>query len=195
MAARAYKMTTPLLKNLCDLFDIDRKPQSGKSTIDKDTMVDRLLDFLGAPSTELTRTHKEGQKERDKEGKTAGKKRARSTSKEPNLSKEPNPSEEPNPKKKGKKEAAQDVQEVCEDNGDDMDFDEDEEAEEEKSNQENNKMPSDKSLRKWVRAYVNCFDLDKATTKHAIATASSKFGMDLSSMKGRIKELLTEEMS
>eukprot|EP00568_Trieres_chinensis_P005106 CAMPEP_0183298668 /NCGR_PEP_ID=MMETSP0160_2-20130417/5629_1 /TAXON_ID=2839 ORGANISM="Odontella Sinensis, Strain Grunow 1884" /NCGR_SAMPLE_ID=MMETSP0160_2 /ASSEMBLY_ACC=CAM_ASM_000250 /LENGTH=56 /DNA_ID=CAMNT_0025460765 /DNA_START=32 /DNA_END=202 /DNA_ORIENTATION=- len=56
-------------------------------------------------------------------------------------------------------------------------------------------MPSDKALRKWVRAYVRCFNLDKATTKHAIETASDKFGVDLTEKKTRIKELLTEEMS
>lgn len=59
---------------------------------------------------------------------------------------------------------------------------------------EKGKMPSDKALRKWVQAYVACFNLDKATTKHAMETASEKFGIDLSEKKSRIKELLAEEM-
>lgn len=54
--------------------------------------------------------------------------------------------------------------------------------------------PTDKALRQWVQAYVVCFDMDSATTKHAIRTASDKFGVDLVGSKERIKELLAEEM-
>ena len=54
--------------------------------------------------------------------------------------------------------------------------------------------PSDKTLRQWVKAYVVCFDMDKATTKHAVQTASDKFGVDMTSKKNRIKEILTEEL-
>jgi hypothetical protein len=54
--------------------------------------------------------------------------------------------------------------------------------------------PSDDALRQWVKAYVVCFDMDSATTKHAIKTASDKFGVELAQNKGRIKELLAEEM-
>lgn len=54
--------------------------------------------------------------------------------------------------------------------------------------------PSDKALRQWAKAYVVCFDMDKATTKHAILTASDKFGVDLSPRKAKIKEMLADEM-
>jgi hypothetical protein len=54
--------------------------------------------------------------------------------------------------------------------------------------------PDEEALRQWVRAYVACFDMDSATTKHAIKTASEKFGCDLSKEKSKIKELLGEEM-
>lgn len=54
--------------------------------------------------------------------------------------------------------------------------------------------PDEETLRQWVRAYVACFDMDSATTKHAIKTASEKFGCDLSKEKSKIKELLAEEM-
>jgi hypothetical protein len=54
--------------------------------------------------------------------------------------------------------------------------------------------PSDKALRQWAKAYVVCFDLDKATTKHAILTASEKFGVDLAPRKAKIKEMLAEVM-
>lgn len=59
---------------------------------------------------------------------------------------------------------------------------------------EKGKTPSDAALRQWVQAYIVSFDMDSATTKHAIKTASAKFGTDLSASKDRIKELLAEEM-
>jgi hypothetical protein len=54
--------------------------------------------------------------------------------------------------------------------------------------------PSNRALRQWAKAYVVCFDMDKATTKHAILTASEKFGVDLAPRKDKIKEMLAEEM-
>jgi hypothetical protein len=54
--------------------------------------------------------------------------------------------------------------------------------------------PNDRALRQWAKAYVVCFDMDKATTKHAILTASEKFGVDLAPRKDKIKEMLAEEM-
>lgn len=54
--------------------------------------------------------------------------------------------------------------------------------------------PDEEVLRQWVRAYVACFDMDSATTKHALKTASEKFGCDMSKEKSKIKELLAEEM-
>jgi hypothetical protein len=55
-------------------------------------------------------------------------------------------------------------------------------------------MPTEEVLRAWVRAYVACFNLDKATTKHAIITCSEKFGVDMSKKKQHIKQLLAEEL-
>jgi hypothetical protein len=54
--------------------------------------------------------------------------------------------------------------------------------------------PSDEALRQWVKAYIVCFDMNSATTKHAIQTASGKFGVDLSGKKNTIKEMLADEM-
>ena len=70
---------------------------------------------------------------------------------------------------------------------------EDEVEAEDSDKKEGNKMPSDKELQKWVHAYTMCFNLDKVTTRHALETASAKFGVDLSSKKARIKELLAKE--
>lgn len=56
------------------------------------------------------------------------------------------------------------------------------------------KIPSDDAMRQWVKAYLVTVDLENATTKHAMHAASAKFGVDMKGMKGRIKELLAEEM-
>ena len=52
---KARKISNPGLKNLCDFFDIDRSASDGEK-VDKDFLVDRLLDFLADPSEELTKT-------------------------------------------------------------------------------------------------------------------------------------------
>ena len=56
------------------------------------------------------------------------------------------------------------------------------------------KKPGDKVLRQWVKAYVVCFDLDSATTKHAVTTASERFGVNMASRKKRIKEMFADEL-
>ncbi len=56
------------------------------------------------------------------------------------------------------------------------------------------KMPSDEAMRQWVKAYIVSFDMDSATTKHAIRTASDKFGVDMVQKKDTIKMMLAEEM-
>ena len=175
MATRAYKMTIPLLKSLCDLFDIDRVPPEGKVTTDKDTLIDRLLDFLGAPDEKYLKS--------SKKKKTTPKKRKVGTSKSPTPK-----------KKKMRKEIAKKTKQE-EKIKNESETEDEMDVESEQSEDENPQMPTDKMLRKWVRAYVNCFNLDKATTKHAIETASDRFGVDLNEKKTRIKELLTEEMS
>ena len=56
------------------------------------------------------------------------------------------------------------------------------------------KMPSEKAMRQWVKAYIVCVDMETATTKDAVLTATAKFGVDMSSKKARIKQLLAEEI-
>jgi len=169
MASRAFKMTLPVLKNVCDFFDIDRSPPEGRANLDKEGIIDRLLDFLGCPDEKLTRTHtkKSAQSKKRKKSLTPAKKRARAKS----------------------AKIEEDEEKVSDD---------DEETEEEESDEEEPEaakdLPSDKALRKWVRAYITCFNLDKATAKHAIQTASDKFGVDLSVKKGLIKALLADEV-
>ncbi len=53
-------------------------------------------------------------------------------------------------------------------------------------------IPSAKKLRKWVNAYVIVFNLDTCTAKHAIATASEKFGENMECKKDVIIQMLKE---
>jgi hypothetical protein len=55
-------------------------------------------------------------------------------------------------------------------------------------------MPDTGQLRKWTKAYICCFNMEKVTIKHALEIAGDKFGVDLSSKKSELKDLLTEEM-
>jgi hypothetical protein len=57
-------------------------------------------------------------------------------------------------------------------------------------------FPTEKWVRKWVRAYLSCFNTDNVTTKHAIVTASDKFGVDFNvkEKKNQLKEIISEEI-
>jgi flagellar biosynthesis GTPase FlhF len=160
MSVRAFKLSIPALKKICDVFDIDRTKKTSK-----DDLVDCLLDFLGAPDAKLTNTKKVDSKPKAKTPKQAKKKKA----------------------KKQEESEEEDSQEKEESEEESEQKDSDDKV-------EKGKMPSDKALRKWVHAYVACFNLEKATTKHALETASDRFGVDLSSKKDLLKELLTDAL-
>jgi DEK C terminal domain len=143
-------MTVPHLKKLCDFFDVDRTP-GPEEKVDKDVLIERLLDFLSNPHPKYT---------------SVGAKDKKAPS-----------------KKKGKSD---------EDDDDDDDDDADDDDGDKKKAGEG-KMPTDKELRKWVKAYVACHDMNTATTKHALEVASGKFGVDMKAKKKTIKLFLTEE--
>lgn len=56
------------------------------------------------------------------------------------------------------------------------------------------KPPTKAQLQAWVKAYVRCFNMHKATMEHALDTAADKFGMDLSSRKDDFRRWITEEL-
>jgi len=153
MSKRAYALNKAQIVDLCNFFALTLETTNEEPKMDKDTCIDRLLDFLGAP-------HKDWLASSVKEPST-GKK---STS-------------NPVTKKKAAPKATtqSDYQKV-------------------KKAIATGKVPSEDVLRSWVRAYVACFNLDKATTKHAIITCSEKFGVDMSKRKQQIKQLLAEEL-
>lgn len=164
----AYKLLVPTIKDLCDFFDVDRTKVTGK-----DALIDLLLSFLGAPDPERTKEVK----------KSAARKKRKSVDADPDKS-------PPAKKRKKGSENEEVVEAEVIDSSSDVEMKE--KADKEHSS---DKMPTEKELRKWVRAYVSCFNLDKATTKHAIETVSEKFGVDLSEKKALIKQLLAEALS
>jgi len=152
---------------MCDLFDIDRTPPpKGKVVLDKDSIINRLLTFLAAPDIKHTTA-----------GKRTTKKRVRTS-----MTKSPKA-------KKAKKGEEVEVEVETDD-----EMEEEEEEQEVEKGVKGNKMPNKNQLRKFVRAYVTCFSMEKTTTKHLIQTASDKFDVNLASKKKDILELLTAEM-
>lgn len=161
MSRRAYALNKSQIVDLCNFFALTLKATKDEPKMDKDTCIDRLLDFLGNP-------HKDWLVDSLKEtAATAPTKKtatAASTSK-PAAKKAPAP----------KNTTVSDYQKIKKAIG-------------------KKKVPSEEVLRAWVRAYVACFNLDKATTKHAIITCSEKFGVDMSKQKQLIKQILAEEL-
>jgi len=171
MGTKAYKLQIPQLKRILDMLAVDRS-----GTTNKDSLVDLLLDFLGAPK----RSFLKGSKNSVKKGR---------------------------PKKKTDVDDGEEEEEEEEaankddDGGDDDDADgysdigdepvEDVEA---AGSGKEVALPSDDVLRRWVRAYVRCHNMKHSTIKNALTIANEKFGCDLTEMKPRLKELLTEEM-
>lgn len=155
---------TPTLK------DIDRSPAPGEK-VDKDVMIERLLDFLSAPTEE--ETHEYGRKH--------------------NIVRKPIEREPSSKTDKSGDEEMSDDEDEGEDGGN-----KDNQAELQgklgalpKSHEL--KMPDDKILRTWVRAYVACHNMSTATLRHAIEIATGKFGVDMKGKKETLKMLITEE--
>jgi hypothetical protein len=176
MSEKAFKMTIPELKTMCDFFTVDRSAHEGEN-MTKEVLVDRLLDFLGEPSTKLTKkgatsTKKGSAKKRKKQSDTADEEKKMSAKKKKKATK----------KVAAKKESDDEIEEN------------DEEADDDDDKALAGGMPTEKALRKWVRAYVACFNMQSSTIKHALETASDKFGVDLSDKKALLKQLITDEM-
>lgn len=154
-AIKAFKMNLSQIKMLCDYFNVDNQEENGKFC-NKEDMIDRLLDFLGAPDESLIR------------GKETKKPEAKK--------KTPTKAKTPEPKRKTiVKTVLVDPFDVIKDYVKGV-------------------PPSDDALRQWVKAYIVCVDMETATTKDAVRTASAKFGVDMTEKKARIKQLLAEEL-
>jgi len=203
------------VRMLCDFFDVIRVDDDGKP-LNKDDMIENLLDFLSQPhkdflnseypdllskksangkmaSTTKKAPNTDSTKKADTPKKVDNSKKAPSTKtakKAPSPEKStvsPKKKEDVKPEKtavvknvsrsptKPKAEPAKDPFTLV-------------------KKHKRGAEPNDAALRQWVKAYIVCFDMNKATTKHAIQTASEKFGVDLSGKKNTIKEMLADEM-
>lgn len=160
--------TIPLLKTFCDLLCLDR---SGCTT--KVALTERLLEFLESPSeSKIKQSYVNALKKKRKSSDSVAK-------------------TEPKSNKKKKKE------ENADDSEDEMASNNERDADEEDVEEiEGISFPTEKWIRKWVRAYLTCFNTDNVTTKHAIATASEKFGVDFNvkEKKKQLKEMISEEI-
>jgi hypothetical protein len=143
------------VKQLCDFFDVLKVSEEGKP-LNKDDMIENLLDFLSQPHPDFLNSEN---KELSKKKNTPKKKAASSKS------------SAATPTTKAPKDPFDLVR-----------------------NHKRGTMPNNETLRQWVKAYIVSFDMDSATTKHAIKTASEKFGVDMVPKKDTIKMLLAEEM-
>lgn len=152
-AKKIYKMGVNQIKTLCNFFGLDYNGDDGKP-LNKDDMVDRLLDFLGAPDESMIR----GKELSETKKKPAAKSKKTETK----------------PRSVAKKLPVDPYSLI--------------------KDYEKGKAPSDNALRQWVKAYIVCVDMETATTKDAVHTATSKFGVEMLSKKARIKQLLAEEI-
>ena len=148
---------------LCKFFDFDLFPTKDEPKMDKDTCIDRLLDFLGAPHSDWLNPSVDVKKSSTKL--TSKKKTSTSTRKPAPMTIKPTPTR-------------------ITDYATIKAF----------ASRKTKNMPTDDVLRAWVRSYLACFNLDKATTKHAIMTCSEKFGVDMTRRKTDLKILLADEM-
>ena len=163
----------PTLKKLCDFFMVDRA-----LTTAKDDLVDKLLDFLGAPNKNKAKDRKRGADKKSKPAKRAKKQKKNDE--------EENDDDDED-------EEMDDEEQVDVDANDDDEYD-DVDDDKLQPNGDQGELPTKEKLRKWVRAYVRCFHETKLTVNHALVVAGEKFGVDLLPMKGDLKKLLIEEL-
>jgi hypothetical protein len=203
MSFKAYKMSTPSLTKICRVFDVDISSEA-EGGITKDELIDLLLDFLGAPDVELTNANKETDKKPRPTSLDQTKKKKHCLQveeAEPKVSDaeltNANKKTDNKPKPTSLDETKEEEHSIQVDEAEPK-VSREEETEKEEEKEEGGKvretkLPSDKALRKWVRSYVSCFNMERVTIRHALDTVSDKFGVDLTSKKARIKELLVEE--
>lgn len=130
--------------------------------------MDLLLDFLGSPDEKFLKGGKKSSEKQPGSVKKKLTKESHSGKKSPSS---------------GKKSAKATVK-----------HDDDDDEQEEDATEKTDVMPSEKQLKEWVNAYVKCFNMEKCNIKHALEVAGDKFGVDLTSKKGLLKEILTSAL-
>jgi hypothetical protein len=171
MSKKSYALNKAQIVDLCNFFNLTLEKTKDEPKMDKDTCIDRLLDFLGGPHKDWL-IAEEGTKKTKAAVAAAPKKPAAPKKKPTKKAVTAAPKAAAAPPKNTTKS---DYGKIKEATGKGI-------------------APTEEVLRAWVRSYVACFNLDKATTKHAIITCSEKFGVDMSKKKQHIKQLLAEEL-
>ena len=176
------------MKKLCDFFKIDRS-----FTTTKDGLVDKLLDFLGAPHKNKLKGSTSSNTNTGSAGK--GTKETKSTTKKTKPTKRAK-TETKNNDEENEEEKDEEEQDDDENANDDDDYDDvdDDKLPNGDGTATPTTLPTKERLRKWVRAYVRCFHETKLTVNHALDIGSEKFGIDLLPMKADLKKLLIEEL-
>ena len=144
--------------------------------MDKEALIDRLLDFLGAPGEDLTKSRATSAASKQKQSKAS--KPGSAKKKTPTKKKSTKESGSAKKKSPGKKATKAKPKVEDDDDAEVKDEDESEEKEEtvavaeevetldmfaELRNHKKGEKPSDDCLRQWVKAYVVCFDMQTAS--------------------------------
>lgn len=172
MGEKAFNLKVGEIRDLCDFFALDRSGINAKAEL-----IDRLLDFLSEPSAEHVKGNKAAAAKASSASKKKGvssKKKKDDSSEESDEEEEENEEEEEEeakPKKGKKDKEGVDLLKV-----------------------EKGKVPNDDTIRAWVKCFVQCYDLEKASIKVALQVAGDKFGVDLSNKKDLLKEMLADAM-
>ena len=177
-----------------DILHIERPVK-----ISKEDKIAKLLAFLAEPSeSHLVQTTYSSKVEETIAKSTETRKRGRPTMNQKDTKTE-TPTKSPAKRvksgrnKKSKDDAEDDVKDV---DTKKLEVEVDEYPEDDDNDEiiDEKTIPSAKKLRAWVKAYVSCFNLDKVNAKHAIGTASDKFGVDLNVKKSVLMDMLKDAM-
>ena len=195
MSQRAYKLKLEEVQLLCTFFQLDQPTVPRHNCTSKEAFINRLLDFLGAPDISFVKPIKNIPPTRsilERTSETSRKRKSATTLLHASHSRH----------KTDEAWASSDSsgEEVVGADHDNNEVSENEDDKQDKNNPspllvaDGSDAVSDKALRRWVKAYVACFNMDKATIQHAIITASDKFGVNIASKKEKLKQMLTEEL-
>jgi hypothetical protein len=183
-------MTDALLKSFCDVLHLQRTTKTSKQE-----KINLLIEFLAEPSPSLLKQSQAEVVEQVIATSTETRKRRGRPPKDKTAAAAEETTPPPAKRRRGRPK-----KNTKEEKKEDLDFVEDEEMQENEEHDDDDKeeiidgvtIPSAKQLRKWVNAYVTCFDLDKCNAKHAIQTASEKFKVDLNVKKNVLMEMLKD---
>jgi ribosomal protein L12E/L44/L45/RPP1/RPP2 len=166
MGEKAFHLKVGEIRDLCDFFALDRTGISAKAEL-----IDCLLDFLSAPSAENVKGGKAAKAASSASKRKGGSSKKKDDSEEESEEEEEDQEDETEPKSKKSKDKGVALLKVTK-----------------------GEVPADDTLRAWVKCFVQCYDLEKASIKVALQVAGDKFGVDLGDKKELLKGMLADAM-